>query len=200
MFLKNLTTSTTLGEGYSAGVSPTGSTGQWSPSLYNQLFDKVGGFYVLPEPKQKGIRLFTHFSPQDTLGTYQQNYTYLSIRRFDLFSSVREILRTWENSEHITFAENIILLIQRELISTDFTGKLPPLKAFPTEEGDLLLEWIFKDFRLGFGLEHNFEESGWFLVSSQNSGGIVASGLLNGTDLTHLISWLVSFVHGKYKA
>jgi hypothetical protein len=171
---------------------------QCSPSPFNLLVEKVGNVFVLPEPKLKGIRR-QNFSPnQDTVGTHLQTYTYLSIKRFDLFASVRELLMTLENPEHITEAENIILFIQSELIKTGLIGKLPPLRAFPTEEGDLLLEWIFENFRLGFGLEHNFEESGWYLVSSPHLGGIVASGLLKGTDLRPLISWLVSYVINQH--
>jgi hypothetical protein len=71
---------------------------------------------------------------------------------------------------------------------------LPPLHAFLVDDGSILLEWIFPDFRIGFSFEPSLEDSGWYLVSTKKLGEISASGYLSGIDLSRLVMWLVNFV------
>jgi hypothetical protein len=35
------------------------------------------------------------------------------------------------------------------------------------ENGSVLLEWVFPDFRIGFNIEPTSEESGWYMVSNK---------------------------------
>ena len=58
----------------------------------------------------------------------------------------------------------------------------------------MLIEWIFENFRVGFTIEKNSEESGWYLVSGKNLGQINAYGNLNKADDEKLLSWLLVFV------
>lgn len=71
---------------------------------------------------------------------------------------------------------------------------LPPLHAFNADDESLLIEWIFRDFRVGFTLEPEREESGWYLVSNKNLGEISASGYISSIDAKRLVLWLFNFV------
>ena len=55
---------------------------------------------------------------------------------------------------------------------------IPPLHAYQSEDGSVLVEWIFPDFRIGFNIESNQEDSGWHLVSNKRLGEVTASGQL----------------------
>lgn len=71
-----------------------------------------------------------------------------------------------------------------------------PLRAFLADDGSLLMEWAYPDFRMGFSLEPEPRKSSWFLVSMSLSslGGIQASGYLPGGDAVKLLCWLVTFL------
>ena len=76
----------------------------------------------------------------------------------------------------------------------DCADYLPRLSAAVTDDGSLLFEWAFPEYRIGFNIEQDHRESGWFLVTKPSLGGIAASGFLNGADLQPLALWLLGFV------
>ncbi|NQU35619.1 MAG: hypothetical protein HQ521_20525 [Bacteroidetes bacterium] len=87
--------------------------------------------------------------------------------------------------------QEIILLTKRLGIDISY---LPKVKAFlNTDDESLLVEWIFSDFRIGFTLETNDLESGWYLVSNSNLGSINVSGDINKVALGGLVLWLFLF-------
>jgi hypothetical protein len=57
-----------------------------------------------------------------------------------------------------------------------------------------MLEWIFQQFRIGFSLEQEEEESSWFLVSTADYGGVQVSGVLEKVEIDPVMAWLVAFV------
>jgi len=71
---------------------------------------------------------------------------------------------------------------------------LPPLRAFNNEDGSFLIEWIFKDYRIGFSIEVNHAESGWYLVSKRELGEISASGYIADVNIKNIVLWLLNFV------
>ena len=73
-------------------------------------------------------------------------------------------------------------------------GYLPSLQGFNVEDGSILIEWIFGDFRIGFNIEPNPNDSGWYLVSNKNLGEISASGYTSGIEIKNLILWLLNFI------
>jgi len=102
-------------------------------------------------------------------------------------------LKTIQNNRQAALAGEILATIQSEIIRQRPQQTLPPIAAFQGENGALLLEWIFDNFRIGINLENEENESGWYLASKPSMGGIVASGLLSGIDRQGLIAWLVFF-------
>ncbi|MGA9350361.1 MAG: hypothetical protein WBW48_16380 [Anaerolineae bacterium] len=71
---------------------------------------------------------------------------------------------------------------------------IPQLRAYLVDDGSVLFEWIFNDYRVGFSIDPNPQESGWYLITRPNLGGISASGFISGIDLDTLIMWLLNFI------
>ena len=69
---------------------------------------------------------------------------------------------------------------------------LPPLHAHIDKDGSVLIEWIFPDFRVGFNIEPDPEDSGWHLVSNKKVGEITASGQLTNTG--EIVAALLDFI------
>jgi hypothetical protein len=71
---------------------------------------------------------------------------------------------------------------------------LPELQGFIADDGSFLLEWIFSEYRVGFSIEPDAEQSSWFLITNRNLGEISASGFIAGNDLNSLVLWLLNFI------
>lgn len=74
--------------------------------------------------------------------------------------------------------------------------RLPQLHAFSVQDGSLLIEWIFDDFRVGFSLEPIPSESSWYLVSNAKLGDISVAGHISQheSETQILMSTLLNFV------
>lgn len=90
----------------------------------------------------------------------------------------------------VTVLQNVLL---KNRINIRRSSLLPPLKFRWLEDNSALIEWIFKDFRIGFSIEPDIEESGWYLVSNNNLQEISASGVLQFETLEFLIINLLNF-------
>ena len=75
-------------------------------------------------------------------------------------------------------------------------GHLPQFHAFAVQDGSILIEWIFDDFRVGFSIEPIPTESSWYLVSNAKLGDIGESGNISQdeVEIQNLISEFLSFV------
>lgn len=71
---------------------------------------------------------------------------------------------------------------------------LQSLNAFEDEEC-IVLEWIDQNWRIGFALDINPEESSWFLVSNKAAGDVMASGNLSSVDINWIVYWLITRNH-----
>jgi hypothetical protein len=87
--------------------------------------------------------------------------------------------------------EDVVSELQVYLIDL---GRLPELSGSILDDGALALEWIFYDYRLGFSIEPDTQESLWYLVANEKFGEISASGSLANIDLNPLINWLLRFI------
>ena len=70
---------------------------------------------------------------------------------------------------------------------------LPPVRATIPEDGSVFLEWTTPDFRLGFTIELDPNDSGWYVVTSKRLGEIGAYGLLSAVNSRSLVSFVVNF-------
>jgi len=73
-------------------------------------------------------------------------------------------------------------------------GTAPSLKAYEAEDESILIEWIYTNFRIGFTIERNPRESGWYLVSNEKIGNKRASGPLLWSNLEKNLLWLLNFI------
>jgi len=62
-----------------------------------------------------------------------------------------------------------------------------PLEIIDSEDGSVLIEWHFKDRRLGFNIEPEEGQSGWYFAFSRESGGQCGSGTLPSLDMKALL-------------
>lgn len=72
---------------------------------------------------------------------------------------------------------------------------IPLLNAHIEEDGSVLLEWVFPDFRIGFNIEPNPNDSGWHLVSGNNLRNRTESGQL--VDTPKIGSHLYDFIRSN---
>jgi hypothetical protein len=66
--------------------------------------------------------------------------------------------------------------------------KLPALRLAALEDSSYLLEWTFKDRRLGFSFEPDPKDSGWYFVYSRASSELYESGTMDQLEIERLIS------------
>lgn len=71
---------------------------------------------------------------------------------------------------------------------------LPSLHVVIVEDGSILIEWIFTDFRIGFSIEIEITESSWYLVSNEKLESITKSGFLTTDKLDSIIDEVVAFI------
>ena len=72
---------------------------------------------------------------------------------------------------------------------------IPPLHPHVEEDGSVLLQWVFPDFRIGFNIEPNPNDSGWHLVANKKLGDITASGQL--TNIGEITIILLDFIRSN---
>ncbi len=76
-------------------------------------------------------------------------------------------------------ASEMLTVVQRELTAQgilDF-GKL---KRTELDDGGILIEFVMRKARLGFSIELDESESGWYFVSDESAGAVLASGRMRG--------------------
>jgi hypothetical protein len=73
-------------------------------------------------------------------------------------------------------------------------GSLPILAINLIDDNSMLVEWIFKDFRIGFSFEDNENDSSWYLASNQKFSDASASGSIKENELDDLLLNILAFV------
>ena len=97
-------------------------------------------------------------------------------------------------------ARRILLIIAETILIFQSRGvdlgHLPHLHAFDVQDGSVLIEWIFDDFRVGFSIEPVPTESSWYLVSNAKLGYIGTSGDISQdeSETQNLMLELLTFV------
>ena len=125
------------------------------------------------------------------------DYIYRFPSNFDILRDIKIENKTKNNAKTFQYVQHFVTTFQSVLLKNRANIKhsslLPPLKFHWLEDNSALIEWIFKDFRIGFSIEPDIEESGWYLVSNNNLEEISASGELDFKNLESLIVRLLNF-------
>ncbi len=140
--------------------------------------------------------LFTEPSNETIGGSFKARFLLLP-EYSSLVGCALDTIHQTENQYVAKEARKLLSIIQGAIASFKQFGVdldyLPPLQAFNVDDGSVLIEWIFSNFRIGFNIEPNSEDSGWYLVSNENLGEISASGYTSSIDITLIVFWLLNF-------
>ena len=77
-------------------------------------------------------------------------------------------------------------------VSYTVTVGLPPLRLSLLEDSSYLLEWTFKDRRLGFSFEKDPKDSGWYFVLFSTSSERSESGTMDQLEMGRLVKMMVN--------
>ena len=142
----------------------------------------------------------------DDLDDKEETYNGRSDLRFPPFSVHNLITPAWgdvgqvedekvadEARRILSIIAETILIFQRRAVDMEH---LPRLHVFDVQDGSILIEWIFDDFRVGFSIEPILTESSWYLVSNAKLGDIGKSGHISQdeSETQNLILSLLNFV------
>lgn len=112
----------------------------------------------------------------------------------------RDLIPSFQKLEDSPVKNSILYLLLtfqkllNQINQLNLSVYLPPLQLRSDEDGSVLIEWIFKDFRIGFLIEPDDSESSWYLVSNSNMNELSQSGTLNVEDCESLLNKIISFV------
>lgn len=161
-------------------------------SIVDESFGESQQVKYFPLPIEDSIKQL-----QTASFVYTTNYYPLSVGQ-DPLGLAWKLIHNLSNKDLIQQAKKLLLTIQNALyVFQPFLVDLsciPLLQAATPEDGSILFEWIFSDYRIGFSIEPNSQESSWFLITKKNLGEICASGFISDIDLNKLISWLLYFI------
>lgn len=114
----------------------------------------------------------------------------------NLVKQARKIIPQIENADVAEQVDNLLsfinIIVNVEQQDRVDLSHIPPIHAYVEEDGSALLEWIFPDFRIGFNLESNPDDSGWHLVSGKNLRNKTESGQL--MNIPKIVSYLFDFI------
>jgi hypothetical protein len=118
---------------------------------------------------------------------------------WNIFINASETIRKIEDPKKRKHVVDLLLSLQDVLLKNRFAldsiGSLPPLRITINGEDDsVLIEWIFRDFRIGFSIEANHSQSNWYLVANENLKRVDQSGLLSSQNIDDLLTSLIAFV------
>jgi hypothetical protein len=140
---------------------------------------------------------YTEKNENETVGLKSGLYLF-SLSENKLVKSALQTIRDTTDKKIADRSRNLLQLIQKIVASLQHlsfdVAYLPPFTAVNVEDNSVLIEWTFKDFRIGFTIEDNEEDSGWYLVSNRKLGEILASGSIANIDLEKHLLWLLNFV------
>lgn len=200
MALKSLIDSTFGAEDSSDGVLPISYTKQWSlcPSTrYNDVFEQGTDGKIVrncrvvkaPSPLNPVIN-----ADQETENEIERSVkeTIRAVNNFLITEPAFRVILSAKNKEVSFLANRIVTYIGSDILLHSPKVNLPYVRASEGDDGSILIEWIFPSLRIGFGIETEIEESGWYLITKPPLGNVRASGVQSEIDIRMLISWLVS--------
>jgi hypothetical protein len=130
--------------------------------------------------------------------TTQQNYQTKLPDRLNIIRSLN--LSVLDNCEStlkntvIDFVQSFQYLIIYNINNLNASGQLPSLILNILEDGSALLEWGFKDFKIGFSFESKIDESSWYLVANEKFQDASVNGKLDFGKLDLFLSKILFFV------
>ncbi len=151
----------------------------------------------VPMPRNLLKNVTSAFDELETVGSFDIS-NYQPISQPSLISEALESIQNLEPSSNTSYAKNLLYdlrdIINAFEFSNYYLSDVSPLYAYRNDDGSLMIEWIFDNFRIGFDFEENHEESGWYIVSNNGNGYANASGLLQNSDTDKILLWVVYYI------
>ena len=148
--------------------------------------------------KPKERRSYEPPGTTGSLGSVSPDFFSLEPQDYSVVKPVLDIIRTTTDASVAAQALKLLSTFHELLLILHQNGfpvrYLPPLHAVNISDGSILIEWIFADFRIGFTIESNSRQSGWYFVSNGGLGQSSNSGLIANTDIKGLLLRLVGIV------
>lgn len=151
--------------------------------------------YSQPEPSASSEAAVLQRSWKESLAAFLERSTTRRTLDVDVHP-LTHVVSTGLGGVDPTRATAIRSLLRNMAIEAAFfdTEGRPPLRLSETEDGAILVEWIFEDRRLGFSFEHDMAESGWYFVRSNGSSDCSVSGLLSDLNLRGMLARCLGLV------
>ena len=126
--------------------------------------------------------------------TNLNNYINLFSKNIDILEKIIPSVSLVENKVLKQRLNNFLSVFVGIINSFENTSNyLPPINI-NIEEDSLFLEWIFKDFRIGFTLCIEDTESMWFLITKKNMEELSVSGDFESNEYRPIIVKLMKYV------
>ena len=108
---------------------------------------------------------------------------------YPLYSQLDKELAKNTQSFITCFLEILTALNNQNAISNN----LPQLVFTPFDDNTLLIEWIFKDFRIGFSIDKNPQESNWYLTTNEKFKELTLTETMDALHPEEPLKRLISF-------
>lgn len=142
--------------------------------------------------------LFSDIPLDETFGSRSDFCSLALSQDFALIQQALDTVCQTKNQQTRSQAIRLLTTMQRVVRSLQQAGvdlvHVPSLQAGTWGDDSLLIEWVFPDFRVGFGIEPNVNDSSWYLVSNDRLEEVSASGHIPKANLENLVSRLLRFV------
>lgn len=138
---------------------------------------------------------------QETWGSSSFQRFFIPRKESDIISNALLSVDQLKSELMVSTAINILLSIQstanafRE--SKACPDILPQVRTVAPDDGSILIEWIFDNFRINFNIEEDYRQSSWHLISN-NMGDVSASGYIQLEDIETINIWLFGFIILNY--
>lgn len=114
--------------------------------------------------------------------------------RYPLTCGTIAQLRRLLDGQRLRIAEELVDHFLRAVIVEDVDlHTVRTLRAIDANDGSVLIEWTFEDRRLGFTIEPEVKDSGWYFVLSNASSQRFEAGSLDQLELPRLVK---AMTHG----
>jgi hypothetical protein len=163
--------------------------------MSENYYDGTSGTYPLSMPDTNSAYSVTLRPINETVSTPAM------LRPSAITGDAYRVVSAFENREMAEVAEKLMRAIDQTLQIYEATGgnldAIRPVRATLPEDGSIAMEWTNPDFRIGFNIETNPADSGWYLVTSQRLGEIGVHGQLASIEPASLASLAVNFLRAN---
>jgi hypothetical protein len=113
---------------------------------------------------------------------------------------IKEAVANLEQIENAEMKELILMIfgkLSMKIRLSELTSKthyLPPIRLFKMEDESILIEWMFHNFRIGFSVEEDINESSWYFISNKNMEDQGQAGFVREVDIDILLDKFVTYI------